>query len=162
MPSSAALDRLMNSIAAEPRAQRAMLREHAGGFFARFFGQGATPWLAMGAAAACLIVLVQAAALGVLLVRETAPGGTVLSSGDPARLAEAGSFALVRFNPTATATDISSLLRAFDAVIVDGPKPGGVYRVKISTQTLAADQVEEILKQIRARSDIIAFVSVSG
>jgi anti-sigma factor RsiW len=165
MPSSAALGRLMDAVAAEPKTQRAVVRERAGGFLARLFGQSASPWLAAGAAAACLVILVQAAALGVLMMRDvpgTGPGGTVLSSGDPARTAETGSFALVRFSPTATAQDISALLRSFNAVIVDGPKPGGVYRVKLSTQTLAKGQIEEILTQIRARSDIIAFVSVSG
>jgi anti-sigma factor RsiW len=161
MPSSAALDRLMDAIAVEPRKPRAALQERAGGLLARLFGQNASPWLAVAAAAACLVILVQAAALGVLMMREgpiTGPSGSQLAAGGEGRSA----VALVRFTPTATAQDISALLRSFNAVIVDGPKPGGVYRVKISTQTLANDQIEEILRQIRARSDIIAFISVSG
>jgi anti-sigma factor RsiW len=166
MPSSAALNRLMDAIAAEPRTQRAVARQHAGGLLARLFGgQNVSPWLAASAAAACLVILVQAAALGVLMTRGVSTGGqggTVLSSGDPARPMEAGTFALIRFSPAAKAQDITALLRSFNAVIVDGPKPGGVYRVKISSQSLANEQVEEILNQIRTRSDIIAFVSVSG
>jgi anti-sigma factor RsiW len=166
MPPSAALGRLMDAIAAEPKTQRAAaMRERAGGLLARLFGANASPWLAMGAAAACLLILVQAAALGVLMTRGTSTtgsGGTQLASGDPARAPEDGSFAQIRFAPSATASDISALLRSFNAVIVDGPKPGGVYRVKISPQKLANDQFEEILRQIRARSDIIAFISVSG
>jgi hypothetical protein len=165
MPSSAALGRLMDAIEAEPKRQGAMIRDRAGGLLARLFGQNASPWLVAGAAAACLVILVQAAALGVLMMRDVpGPGSNdvSLASGDPARPVESGSFALVRFSPTATAADVSALLRSFNAVIVDGPKPGGVYRVKISTQTLGNDQLEEILRQMRARSDIIAFVSVSG
>jgi hypothetical protein len=164
MPSSAAFGRLMDAIDAEPKARSALMREQASGFLARLFGQNTSPWLAIGAAAACLVILVQAAALGVLVMRDgpRAPGGTELASGDPAATPGTGAVALIRFTPTATAQEISALLGAFNAVIVDGPKPGGVYRVKLSTQTLANEQVEEILRQIRARSDIIAFVSVSG
>jgi anti-sigma factor RsiW len=165
VPSGAALNRLMDAIAAEPNARRAAVRERASGFLAGLFGQGASPWLAMGAAAACLVILVQAAALGVLMMRSGptgGPNGIDLASGDGPRAVQAGSFALVRFAPTATASDISELLRSLNAVIVDGPKPGGVYRVKVSTQTITSDRLDEILKQMRARSDIIAFVSVSG
>jgi anti-sigma factor RsiW len=164
MPSSAALNRLMDAIAAEPKAQRTVVRERAGGLLARLFGQSTSPWLAAGAAAACLVILVQAAALGVLMTRDVSTGGqggVGLASGDPTRPVEVGTFALVRFTPGASAQDVTALLRSFNAVIVDGPKPGGVYRVKISSQTLANEQTEEILNQIRARSDIIAFVSIS-
>jgi anti-sigma factor RsiW len=160
MPSNAALNRLMESIAAEPKRRGAVTRERAAGLFARLFGAGPS-WMPVAAAAACLVILVQAAALGVLVTRQGS-GGPTLASGDPTRPVEAGSFAFVRFSPNATASDISNLLRSFNAVIVDGPKPGGVYRVRISSQKLANDQVEEILRQIRARSDIISFASVSG
>ncbi len=161
MPSSAAFGRLMGAIDAEPKPKTALLREQASGLLARLFGQNTSPWLAIGAAAACLVILVQAAALGVLVMRDS-PSGAGLASGDPAATPVTGTMALIRFTPTATAQDISALLGSFNAVIVDGPKPGGVYRVKLSTQTLTNEQVEEILRQIRARSDIIAFVSVSG
>jgi anti-sigma factor RsiW len=164
MPSSAAFGRLMDAIDAEPKTKSALVREQASGLLARLFGQNTSPWLAIGAAAACLVILVQAAALGVLVMRDgpRAPSGTGLASGDPAATANTGAVALIRFTPTATAQDISALLGSFNAAIVDGPKPGGVYRVKLSTQALTNEQVEEILRQIRARSDIIAFVSVSG
>jgi AcrR family transcriptional regulator len=154
MPSSAAFNRLMDSIAAEPKARRMAVRERAGGLFARLFGLGASPWLVAGAAAACLVIMVQAAALGVLMMRG-GPGD------DPSRITLAsgpagGSFALVRVKSEATIGDISTLLRSFNATIVDGPKPGGIYKLKLSSQELTGEQIEETLRQMRARSDIIS------
>src|SRR5687767_11704968 len=74
MPSRAAFDRLMDAVAAEPKPVRMLVRQRAGGLMARLFGQSGSPWLVAGAAAACLVIVVQAAALGVLMMRDV-PGG---------------------------------------------------------------------------------------
>jgi hypothetical protein len=165
MPPRAALDRLMASIEAEPKAQRFAARERRRGFLSRLFGEGAPGWLPVAAGLACLVILVQAVALGVLMIRpgdiHRAPDGTELASGDDNvhRASDTGRSVLIRFNPQATAEDISTLLRALNATIVEGPKPGGVYRVRISNQPLRSEQIEAILKQLRERSDIINFVN---
>lgn len=165
MPSHAALDRLMASIEAEPSVRRFSAREARRGFLARLFGEGAPSWMPLAVGLACLVILVQAAALGVLLTRPGAQGGgTELARGpvgddalQPA--ADTGRTVLIRFTPSATAEDISTLLRALNATIVEGPKPGGVYRVRLSNQPLRSEQIEAILKQLRERSDIINFVN---
>ena len=160
MPPRAALDRLMDSIATEPKRGSITARRRAGGLLARIFGEGSAPWVPAAAFAACLLILVQAVSLGVLLTRDE-PGGPSLASGDPARPVADAHFALVRFSPDATAENISTFLRSFNAVIVDGPKPGGTYRVQLAKQPAEGEQIEVILQKMRARSDIINFVSAS-
>ncbi len=108
------------------------------------------------------MILVQAGALGVLLTQpegESGTGGqTRLSRGIGQPASDEGRTVLIRFNPNATARDITTLLNSLDATIVEGPKLGGIYRVRISNKPLKSDQVEAILKQMRERSDIINFV----
>ena len=160
MPSRAVLDRLMGSIAAEPKRAGVAAGGRARGLLARIFGEGSAPWLPVAAFAACLLILVQAVSLGVLLTRDGGESPT-LASGDPARPASDAHMALVRFAPSATAENISTFLRGINAVIVDGPKPGGIYRLQVARQPGEAAQVEPILEKLRARSDIISFVSAT-
>jgi anti-sigma factor RsiW len=160
MPPRAALDRLMDSIAAESKGGSVMARRGAGRFLSWIFGEGSAPWLPAAALAACLLILVQAVSLGVLLTRDQ-PIGPGLASGDPTRPIANAHVILVRFSPDATAANISTFLRSFNAVIVDGPKPGATYRVQIAKQPAEGEQIEAILQKMRARSDIINFVSVS-
>lgn len=158
MPSSAALDRLMADIAAAPRAARASRL----GMMASLKGLfGGGNWMPVAAAAATVVILVQAATLGVLLTR-SGPDGPGLASGGQTNGAGPGSYAWIRFNETARAAEVSAFLRSLNLVIVDGPKPGGAYRVRLSAQPLSAERREEILRQIRAKSDIIGNVADGG
>lgn len=159
IPSRAALDRLMADIATEPKSARAVVREKAGGFFSRLFGQGTPGWVPVATGLACLVILVQAAAIGVLFTHPQGfgdpQGGPGLADGPVERVSDNGRVVLIRFTPNATAEDISTLLRSLNATIVEGPKPGNVFRVRISNQPLSSEQIEAILKQMRERSDII-------
>jgi hypothetical protein len=155
-PSRAAFDKLMDAIAAEPKPARRLVRERAGGLMARLFGQSGSPLLVAGAAAACLVILVQAAAIGVLIMRDGPGGQNGIKLAGTERPAETGNLVFVKFSPTATASDISAMLRSFNITIVDGPKPLGVYTLKLSNQKLPNERLEEILQKIRARSDIIS------
>ena len=115
----------------------------------------------MAAGVACLVILVQATALGVLVLRPTGSGepgaGPGLASGGPTPVSNGERTALIRFNPNAKAEDINALLRAMNAQIIDGPKPGGGYRVRISNRPLRSEEIDAILRQLRERSDIIDF-----
>jgi hypothetical protein len=164
MPSAAALDRLMASVVAEPKREGAFGRERVGSVLTRSLGRGAARWLPAAMVAACLLILVQGAMLGVLIGYPEGFGG---DPGSQARLtrgvgqpvSDEARVVLIRFNPTATAKDITTLLNALDVTIVEGPKLGGVYRVRISNKPLPSEQIDSILRQMRERSDIINFVS---
>jgi hypothetical protein len=158
MPSRAAFDKLMDAVAAEPKPVRTLVRQRAGGLMARLFGQSASPWLVAGVAAACLVIIVQAATLGVLLMRgdPSGPNGFKLVGDDKiTRPVETGTFVFVGFKPTTTASEMSSMLQSLNATIVDGPKSGNVYTLKVSSEKLTGERLDEIVQKIRARSDII-------
>ena len=77
-------------------------------------------------AAALALVLVQAVTIGALMRSPEQPYETASGPGSPS--AAAGTMALVRFNDEATSAAISAALARHSATIVDGPRPGGLYR----------------------------------
>lgn len=159
MPGSAARDRLMAQIAAEAGAGPVHAR--AASWWARLVPQGWSPAWAIAGAAACLVILVQAAALISLGTGSRTEGGTELASGDR-RPAAAGTFVLIRFAEDAPAREIAALLQSVSGVIVDGPKPGGAYKVRISPRALSTEDRDTIIARLRAKTDIVAFVAAAG
>jgi anti-sigma-K factor RskA len=128
-PGRAALDRLRASVAAAPR--RRSLGVAFGNLANRFsdwIADLAPPQLALAAAVAALLVMLQAAAIGALVLEragapayQTAGGGE--TAGESIEL-------LVGFTDTATMGDIAALLKKLDAAVVDGPR-AGLYRLRL-------------------------------
>lgn len=125
-PGPEALDRLRASILLAPRRQPlwTQLSER----FADWISDLAPPQMALAAAVAALVVALQAAVIGALIVeRATAPTYQT-ASGD--KTAGDGIELLVGFSETATAHEISAILEQLDAVVVDGPR-AGLYRLRL-------------------------------
>ena len=129
-PRPEALDRLRASIAAHPRRRSlpAML-EQVSQRFADWLASLAPPQLALAAAAAALLVMLQAAAIGALVL-ERAGSPTYQTAGGEQTVGE-GSELLVGFTETATIGEITELLKRIDATLVDGPK-AGLYRLRLA------------------------------
>jgi hypothetical protein len=128
-PGPQALDRLRASIGATPRRQPlgAVLGQMANRFTDWIAGL-APPQLAFAAAVAALLVMLQAAAIGALVL-ERAGGPTYQTAGGEQAAGE-GIELLVGFADTATMGDIAALLKRLDAVVVDGPR-AGLYRLRL-------------------------------
>jgi hypothetical protein len=86
--------------------------------------------------------------------------GPQLASGEDT-VTETGTFALVRFAENASVAAITGLLRESGISIVDGPKPGGIFRVKLSDETLTEDRQSALMENLRQQADIVAFVSAT-
>lgn len=97
--------------------------------------------LGLAAAAAALLVALQAGAL----VAELVGGARYEVASAPGAGASGGTFALVAFAPEATAARIEALLQARGATIVDGPRPGGLYRLRIAPGSLSAAERDAAL-----------------
>jgi hypothetical protein len=152
-PSAGAADRLMARLPAAPRGGSrragAPLFQAVREFFAAPTA-GGVRWAAAGVAA---LLAVQTAAIATLLLSDR--GGTYqLASGRQS--GAAGISALVGFTDAATAPAISRLLAEFDASIVDGPKPGGLYRIRLRTEDRS--QAEARLRLLEERRDIVRVV----
>lgn len=102
----------------------------AGGLLASLFGRlrTAPPALAWAAAAAMLAVIVVQTAV----VNRGGEGYEVAGQGDNQ---SEKPFALVAFKADATAEAIATILTQAGGSIIDGPKPGGFFRVAIATDS---------------------------
>ena len=119
-PGSGMSDRLMASLPRGAPPSRHGRFAKFGQFFRMHPALG-TQWAALAMA---LLILVQAAFIAVLLTRAPTYRLAAGAHGD-------GAAALIAFADDAKASDIARFLADFEATIVDGPKPGGVYKIKL-------------------------------
>lgn len=141
------------------RAARQALSDAKGpGVFARLFGGlFDSPRLAFAAAVAALVILVQGGAILALLDNtagpeyRTASGETV-----PAE----GLQVLLRFAPGLSMDDAAAWLEQREARIVEGPLPGGLFRV-VFPATAAAD-VSELAAGLTADGDAVVMALPAG
>lgn len=125
-PGPRALDRLRTSIAAAPRRRP---------LFAQIFERladwisGLAPHqLALAAAAAALVFMLQATVIGALVLERAGAPTYHTAGGDD--IAGDTFDLLVGFSETATVGQISAVLKQLDAVVVDGPR-AGLYRLRL-------------------------------
>jgi hypothetical protein len=160
MPGTAARDRLFAAIAAEADTAPpvgASLR----GWWRSWLPEGMSPGLGLAALAACAVIIVQAAALVVFTFAEP-QGGYRVAAGRETVPAQSGSYLFVRFADDAKAADIAVLLKELNAVVVDGPKPGGVFKLRIADRALDEAEREMTIQKLREKTDIISFVAPAG
>ena len=113
---------------------------------------GGARWVAM---AAVVLLMVQAAVIGALVLGRSldvygpATGPTSVAGGITL---------LVGFADQATAPAIAALLSEFEAQIVEGPKPGGIYRLRLASVPATEAARQEIVRRLRQRHDIVRIV----
>jgi anti-sigma-K factor RskA len=112
--------------------------------------------LAWSAAAAAIVILVQAGFLAALFVgspRHSYRTASVEQVDTP------GSYALVGFVPQASAADVTKFLETYKASLVDGPRAGGLYRIRIGEGGLSRDRLADILGRMQQESAVIRFAA---
>jgi hypothetical protein len=72
---------------------------------------------------------------------------------------DVGSYALVRFAAQVNIADVTKFLDSRGASIVDGPRPGGIYRVRIARTRLAADERARAVKELQSASNLVSFAA---
>lgn len=167
MPSRHAFDKLMARVAETERTRGVVPRGAQDSLLTRIvngladFVQGLAPrQLAFAAAAALALIVAQGVTLGVMM-GPTEPGGYTTASGGKDAPDAAGTFGLVRFAPGATAAAIADMLLELEAVIVDGPKAGGIYRVRIAPAALDEAAAKARLARLQARTDLVTFAALT-
>jgi hypothetical protein len=155
------LERLQKSLAASPSARLHGVKASIIDRFGNWLGGLAPRQLAYAGVAAALAIAVQAASIGSLLSNQPSTGGYQTASGPESALGK-GTFALIAFQPAAPQSTLTAFLASNGFVIVDGPKPGGMYRVRVSDKALTQADVDNILTKIKARNDLVSFATASG
>jgi anti-sigma factor RsiW len=160
-PSARMLDRLMADIDAIEGPQRA-----GSGVFARAIN-ALTAWLPetapmglrLAGVAAALVICAQAATIGWFVVKQQVPAGGYETASDSGATQAAGPSLLVSFQDGARAADIAKLMDSVGAVIVDGPKPGGVFVIRLKSATMSHDDVVAAIAALQARADVVKFAA---
>jgi hypothetical protein len=156
-PSARAMERLMSVIDAEPARRRTPGALDLRTRFAAFISALSPRTLAWSASGAILAIILQAGLLaGLWITERTGPGYETASYGRTA--AQPGTFAIVRFAPQASAADITRLLEENKITVVDGPKPGGLYRVRVADTRLSKDELDRIISRLQ-QDRTIAFAA---
>ena len=112
--------------------------------------------LAWSAAAAIVLILVQAGFLAALFLGGQGHSyrtASVEQAGTP------GSYALVGFAPQASAAEVTKFLEAYKASIVDGPRAGGLYRIRIGEGALSRDELTKIVDRMQQERAVIRFAA---
>jgi hypothetical protein len=171
-PSARAMETLFRAIDQDRKVVRRVASPSLGVRFAHFFSPRMLAWTA---SAAAVIVLLQAGVITRLVMQEhesAAPPAQAAAtptdmptfetaSAPITRSLEIDSFALVRFAPQASIADINKFLDDHDAAIVDGPKAGGVYRVRVAHGSLSRQQLARTVKELEADKSIVSFAAPS-
>jgi anti-sigma factor RsiW len=158
-PSARAAQKLFAAIEADgPVKKSRPLSFQLSGWLSGLIEQLSPRTLAWSAAAAGLAIVLQFGLLAGLVLSER--GGTyeTASFGQPAA-SGAGAFALVRFNPNATAAEITRFFDAHKASVVEGPRPGGIYRVRVAATSLSKDELAKRVAQLSEDKNVIAFIA---
>lgn len=159
-PSARAMEKLFAAIDAE--GARTPSRRTSFDFAGRIsdFLSGIAPrTLAWSAAAAALAILVQAAVITTVVMKDR--DGTTYETASAQSTTTGGSFAVVRFVAQANAVEITNFLGAHKATLVDGPKPGGLYRIRIAGPDMSRDELSKVIKQMQNESKIVSFIAVA-
>jgi hypothetical protein len=69
------------------------------------------------------------------------------------------SLVAVRFVPKASLADITQLLDAYNASLVDGPGPGDLFKLRVGNANSSPDELAKVAGQI-AREKIVEFAAV--
>lgn len=152
-PSRGSLDRLMASVARESREPLSALTVWSR--ISQFFAMPTSQGVRWAAAAAGLLLLIQAAVIGSLLI---ARSGDTYQTASGKQAPAGGTTLLVGFADGATAPAIAALLGEFDAQIVEGPKPGGMYRIRLAKAPATEAERQDIVRRLLTRPDVVKIV----
>jgi anti-sigma-K factor RskA len=158
-PSPQIWARVLAGTQAEPR--KPTLRTRLASLFA-WTGAWANPAparLAWAGAAAAVVIVLQGAAIVSLLPAATGPAYQTASQ--PPALSE-GATVLVAFAPAASLQQVGALLQKHKASIVDGPRGGGLFRLRVGDKTMTKEQLDAIVSELRADPNVSMVLPSSG
>jgi hypothetical protein len=155
-PSNRARDRLFERIQAEGvrRAPARARFDWLSGLVAGFSPRA----LAFSTAILAAVAILQAGVLAGLFLSDA--GGRFTTASGPEVAAE-GSYVLLGFAPQASAAEIEAFLASHRATIVDGPRPGGLFRVRISERRLPPADLDRVVSAMRSQPQIVRLVAPS-
>ncbi len=156
-PSAHSLEKLFGLIDAEPARKPSLWsRLDIGSALAEMFSPRALGW---AAAAACLLVSVEAGILTLQPSPKPVDGYATASRTDT--VTQGGAFALIAFSPKANAEAVSALLAETGVQIVEGPRAGGFYRIRLGGPDVPTAETRRRLDALRQATAVVRFAETS-
>ena len=152
-PSARAMQDLFAKIDAEP-ARKPRASFNLGAWLTDFVTGFQPRTLAYGATAAALAIVLQAGILAGVFVKDGGVGFTTVSLTQSSD----GAYVAVRFNPQASAADITKFLSDSKATVVGGPTAGGLFKLHVSDKTLSDAELGAVVKKIAA-NPVVSFAA---
>jgi hypothetical protein len=122
----------------------------------QLFAMPSSPAFGFVGAAAAIVILLQAATIGTLVVTQY-PG--IFNTAGGSGAVDAGTTVFVRFADDATTATIADVLSSLGLKIVDGPRGGKLFTVQIGPKTMSESERERMIAALKARNDVIVFVT---
>lgn len=121
-----------------------------------FFAAPSASVVQWGFAIATVLIVGQAAIIGSLV--SSRQGTTFETAARETAAAADGTFALVRFAEAAPVQAIFDTFAELEITIVDGPKPGRLFKVRLGPKNMTEATRNQRIGALRARVDIVNFV----
>ena len=158
-PSARAMTALFAKIDAEP-ARAPALSGRAVARLREFFGSLSPRTLAWSAAAAALVIMLQAGLLAGFVFQTQSQGGYQTASA-PTTTPTEGSYVLIRFQPQAMAADISAFLETNKLSIVSGPAGGQLFQVRVAPKKLSQSDLARIVNTLQ-NDKVVGFIAATN
>src|ERR1700728_4497580 len=113
-PAARAMAALFAKIDAEPARRPVLPANNLGARVREFFSSLSPRTLAWSASAAALAIVLQAGLIAGIMLKEQSPGGYQTASAPTEQVTGEGSYALIRFQPQASAAEIARFLESHD------------------------------------------------
>lgn len=155
-----ALDKLKASLAADPAVRLTSAKDSVMDRVLEYFsGFGAAFSPRQLAYASMTAALLLGVLTGILAGPLTSSQHYTVASKNDA--VTTGTFALVALQAATPASTLSAFLAENKFSIVDGPRTGGIYRVRVSDKVLSGDAADAARAKLKARADLFSFVSAA-
>jgi len=155
-PSARAMEKLFAAIDAEaPVAKKASFNFV--GRVVEFMSSFTPRTLAYVGTAAAIALMVQAAVLTTVVVRDQGGATHELASHD-----NGTQRAVVRFTANATFADVTRFLDANKATVVSGPNRGGMYDIQLAGSPMPEADFARVIQRMKAESRIIEFIAIKN
>lgn len=118
------------------------------------FSQSAPRAVRFAAYAAAVLLLAQGVAITALILK-TNGGAYETAAG---RKGSGGLAFFIAFTDAAPSAAVTGLLQDLDAHIVDGPKPGAIYRILVRTSDRSPSAEQALRRRLAERRDLVRLV----
>jgi hypothetical protein len=156
-PSARAMQKLMADIEADAStARRTRTSFNFGSWLSETLSSFSPRTLAWSATAAALAVVLQAGLLAGMFVSERQGTGPTLASYQDVTksVPDGGTYGVMIFSPQASIADVNKLLETYKIDVVDGPKGGNTYTVRLSMTGMPKEELARLVKQLQDEKSV--------